>query len=217
MMKKRRKNKKPANGRAKRRYVLYGVLGWLVFSYALLFVYLPDEIYLTKAEQQEGQPLAFADGLPIGIDYEEDVQPVFGAQRTLAASENDGVLTCRLFDLIPLKQVVVHYTDRANVVAAGTNIGIYLKNSGVLVVECASFTDQNGALIAPAAYRIRSGDVIVKVDGRAHKGRADGFRRSERRQAHGVTRTACGQADRCCGYAGGSGRRYEQARYLGAG
>lgn len=164
MMKKRRKNKKPANGRAKRRYVLYGVLGWLVFSYALLFVYLPDEIYLTKAEQQEGQPLAFADGLPIGIDYEEDVQPVFGAQRTLAASENDGVLTCRLFDLIPLKQVVVHYTDRANVVAAGTNIGIYLKNSGVLVVECASFTDQSGALIAPAAYRIRSGDVIVKVD-----------------------------------------------------
>ena len=163
MIKQRRTDKKTANGQARRRYALYGMLGWLIFSYALLFVYLPDEIYLTK-EEQEGQLLAFADGLPVGIDYEEDVQPVFGAQRTLAASENDGVLTCRLFDLIPLKQVVVHYTDRAKVIAAGTNIGIYLKNSGVLVVECASFTDQSGALIAPAAYRIRSGDVIVKVD-----------------------------------------------------
>ena len=71
------------------------------------------------------------------------MQPVFGAQRTLAASENDGILTCRLFDLIPFKQVVVHYTDREEVLAAGTNIGIYLKNHGVLVVECASFTDQN--------------------------------------------------------------------------
>lgn len=136
----------------------------MIFSYALLFVYLPDEIYLTKGEQQEELPLAFADGLPIGIDYEDEVQPVFGAQRTLAASENDGILTCRLFDLIPLKQVVVHYTDREKVLAAGTNIGIYLKNSGVLVVESASFTDQNGALIAPAAYRIRSGDVIMQVD-----------------------------------------------------
>ncbi len=164
-MKQKLRQKKPADGRKKRRHLIYGMLGWLAFSYALLFVYLPDEIYLTREEQQEeGQPLAFAEGLPVGIDYEEDVQPVFGAQRTLAAAENDGALTCRLFDLIPLKQVAVHYTDRASVVAAGTNIGIYLKNSGVLVVECASFTDQSGALIAPAAYRIKSGDVIVKVD-----------------------------------------------------
>ena len=147
-----------------RHRLLFGFTAWMIFSYALLFVYLPDEIYLTKGEQQEELPLAFADGLPIGIDYEDEVQPVFGAQRTLAASENDGILTCRLFDLIPLKQVVVHYTDREKVLAAGTNIGIYLKNSGVLVVESASFTDQNGALIAPAAYRIRSGDVIMQVD-----------------------------------------------------
>lgn len=151
--------------RIRRHHRLIGVMVWLAFSYALLFAYLPDEIYLTREEQQEGTQPAFSAGLPVRITYEEEVRPVFGAQRTLAASENDGVLTCRLFDLIPLKQVVVHYTDRTSVTAAGTNIGIYLKNNGVLVVECASFTDQNGALIAPAAYRVRSGDVIVQVDG----------------------------------------------------
>lgn len=160
----KKENKRSPGRRFRRRYGWCGFLAWVAFSYALLFAYVPDEIYLTKEEQQEGEAPAFSNGLPVGVTYEEDVQPVFGAQRTLAASENDGILTCRLFDLIPFKQVVVHYTDREEVLAAGTNIGIYLKNHGVLVVECASFTDQNGALIAPAAYRIRSGDVIMQVD-----------------------------------------------------
>lgn len=147
-----------------RHYRLFGVMVWMAFSYALIYAYLPDDIYLSREEQQKEEAFDFAAGLPVDVIYEEEIQPVFGAQRTLAASKNDGVLTCRLFDLIPLKQVAVHYTDREQVVAAGTNIGIYLKNNGVLVVECASFTDQSGALIAPAAYRIRSGDVIMQAD-----------------------------------------------------
>lgn len=138
-----------------------GVMTWLVFSYVLLFSYIPDEIYVSRESDQT----EFAQGLPIAVDEVESTQPVFGAQRVGAAADNDGVLLCRLFDLIPVKQVVVHDTERQMVTAAGTNIGIYLKNSGVLVVECGSFTDQSGALISPAAYRIRSGDVIRSVDG----------------------------------------------------
>lgn len=137
------------------------VLGWFVFAYVLLFSYIPDEIYVSR----ESDNCAFAKGLPISVDEAVASQPVFGAQRVGAAAESDGVLLCRLFDLIPVKQVVVHDMDRPMVTAAGTNIGIYLKNSGVLVVECASFTDQNGALISPAAYRMRSGDIIQNVDG----------------------------------------------------
>lgn len=136
---------------------------WFVFSYALMFSYIPDEIYVS----QENSQIEFAKGLPITVSEAEFSQPVFGAQRVGAAAENEGILLCRLFDLIPVKQVVVHDTDRQAVTAAGTNIGIYLKNSGVLVVECGSFTDQSGALVSPAAYRIRSGDVIHRVDGAA--------------------------------------------------
>ena len=137
------------------------MLTWLVFSYVLLFAYIPDEIYVSE----ESELTDFTRGLPIVVDEVETTQPVFGAQRVGAAVENDGVLSCRLFDLIPVKQVVVHDADRQMLLAAGTNIGIYLKNSGVLVVECGSFTDQSGALISPAAYRIRSGDIIHRVDG----------------------------------------------------
>ena len=155
-MKQQKKNK------AVRWYGRVGIVAWLVFSYVLLFSYIPDEIYVSRENQRD----AFAQGLPISVDEVEGARPVFGAQRVGAASESDGVLICRLFDLIPVKEVVVHDTDRKLVTAAGTNIGIYLKNSGVLVVECASFSDQSGALIAPAAYRIRSGDVIRSVDGR---------------------------------------------------
>lgn len=136
---------------------------WLIFSYVSLFAYIPDEIYVSRGSDET----EFAKGLPIVVDEVENIQPVFGAQRVGAAADSDGVLLCRLFDLIPVKQVVVHDADRQMVTAAGTNIGIYLKNSGVLVVECGSFTDQTGALISPAAYRIRSGDIIRTVDGEA--------------------------------------------------
>ena len=154
-MKQQKKNK------AIRWYRRVAMLTWLVFSYVLLFAYIPDEIYVSE----ESELTDFTRGLPIVVDEVETTQPVFGAQRVGATVENDGVLSCRLFDLIPVKQVVVHDADRQMLLAAGTNIGIYLKNSGVLVVECGSFTGQSGALISPAAYRIRSGDIIHRVDG----------------------------------------------------
>lgn len=135
---------------------------WAVFAYVSMFSYIPDEIYLSREAAQEQD---FALALPVSVDFTESAQPVFGAQRVGAASGNDGILSCRLFHLFPVKQVVVHYTDRETVTAAGTNIGIYLKNSGVLVVECGSFRDQSGALISPAAYRVKSGDVIRSVNG----------------------------------------------------
>lgn len=156
-MKQQKKNK------AMRWYRRLGIMTWLIFSYVSLFAYIPDEIYVSRGSDET----EFAKGLPIVVDEVENIQPVFGAQRVGAAADSDGVLLCRLFDLIPVKQVVVHDADRQMVTAAGTNIGIYLKNSGVLVVGCGSFTDQTGALISPAAYRIRSGDIIRTVDGEA--------------------------------------------------
>lgn len=156
-MKQQKKNK------AMRWYRRLGIMTWLIFSYVSLFAYIPDEIYVSRGSDET----EFAKGLPIVVDEVENIQPVFGAQRVGAAADSDGVLLCRLFDLIPVKQVVVHDADRQMVTAAGTNIGIYLKNSGVLVVECGSFTDETGALISPAAYRIRSGDIIRTVDGEA--------------------------------------------------
>lgn len=164
-MKKQKKNK----NRVIRWYRRVGILTWIVFSYVLLYAYIPDEIYVSGESGRSD----FAEGLPIVVEEVENTQPVFGAQRVGAAAGDDGVLLCRLFDLIPVKQVVVHDTNRQMVLAAGTNIGIYLKNSGVLVVECASFTDQNGALISPAAYRIRSGDIIRTVDGDAVASKED--------------------------------------------
>lgn len=153
--------KRQKKNRAMKWYRRAGILTWVVFTYALMFSYIPDEIYVSKGNGQ----IEFAQGLPITVSEEELSQPVFGAQRVGAAADNDRVLLCRLFDLVPIKQVVVHDTDRQMVTAAGTNIGIYLKNAGVLVVECGSFTDQSGALVSPTAYRIRSGDVIHRVDG----------------------------------------------------
>lgn len=153
--------KQQKKSRSMRWYRCIGGVVWCIFSYVLLISSIPDEIYVSK----ESDRTAFAQGLPITVDEARPAQPVFGLQRVGATTDQDGVLLCRLFDLIPVKQVIVHDIDRQMVTAAGTNIGIYLKNAGVLVVECGSFTDQSGALISPAAYRMHSGDVIRSVDG----------------------------------------------------
>lgn len=153
---KQKKNKKRRLSRC------IGVAVWAAFAYLSMLSYIPDEIYLSRENADEPD---FAAALPVSVDLAEAAQPVFGVQSVDAASGNDAVLSCRLFHLFPVKQVIVHYTDRETVTAAGTNIGIYLKNSGVLVVECGSFTDQSGALISPAAYRVKSGDIIRSVNG----------------------------------------------------
>jgi stage IV sporulation protein B len=77
----------------------------------------------------------------------------------------DHAVSCRLFGLFPVKTVMVHVQSRPMLLAAGTNIGIYLKNAGVLVVAPGSFSDGEGNEWNPAAYRVKSGDVIRSVDG----------------------------------------------------
>lgn len=147
-----------------RLYKCVGVTAWVIFAYVSMLSYIPDDIYLSKGNEQQAD---FAKALPVTVVVGEQVQPVFGTQNVNGIGEETELLECRLFDLIPVKQVLVHYTDREQVLAAGTNIGIYLKNEGVLVVECGSFTDQKGALISPSAYRIKSGDIIRSVNGNA--------------------------------------------------
>ena len=165
--KNRRKNQK----RFMKTYCLLGLIVWVAFAYQLMFHYIPDEIYLEEVAigqnmiaEQETVEWKFAQGMPITVTEQETIQPVFGTQGVTEQGLKHPVISCRLFHLIPVKQVQVHYQERKTVLPAGTNVGIYLKNKGVLVVSCASFTDQNGALISPAAYRLKSGDMIMRVN-----------------------------------------------------
>jgi stage IV sporulation protein B len=143
-------------------YVLLGA--WMLFSWGLMNTYLPDEIYVSY----DGEEQQLADrGLPVVLKEQETTAPVSEFGQGRAGQSADHTITCRLFDLIPVKTVMVHVQERPSLLAAGTNIGIYLKNEGVLVVECGSFTDAVGDSASPAAYRVKSGDVIYAANGTA--------------------------------------------------
>ncbi|MDD6039140.1 MAG: SpoIVB peptidase [bacterium] len=145
-----------------RLFVPTTLLMWIVYSYLLMLSYIPDEIYLTTNQVESIQKL---NGLPVTASYEKGTTPVFGVWNANGNTSQQGYLECRLFDIIPMKQVSVHVTSEKQVIAAGTNIGIYLKNAGVLVVDNASFRNAKGALISPSVYRIKRGDIIRAVNG----------------------------------------------------
>lgn len=146
-----------------RLFVPTTLLMWIVYSYLLMLSYIPDEIYLTTNQVESIQKL---NGLPVTASYEKGTTPVFGVWNANSNTSQQGYLECRLFDIIPMKQVSVHVTSEKQVIAAGTNIGIYLKNAGVLVVDNASFRNAKGALISPSVYRIKKGDIIRAVNGK---------------------------------------------------
>lgn len=142
-------------------YIRISLLLWVVFSYLLMLSYIPDEIYLTTDKIEPTQKL---NGLPVTAVYEKGTMPVFGTWNAAGNTSQQGYLQCRLFDILPVKQVSVHVTNEKQVIAAGTNIGIYLKNAGILVVDNASFRNSKGALISPSVYRIKKGDIIRAVN-----------------------------------------------------
>lgn len=64
---------------------------------------------------------------------------------------------------IPEGKIRTHQAKDLNVIPAGTNIGIYLKNSGVLVVDQGTLEGQSGSE-SPCAYKLFAGDRILSVD-----------------------------------------------------
>lgn len=80
-------------------------------------------------------------------------------------------LQLRLFNLIPLRQLVVQVVPPVEVVPGGQSIGVLLHARGVIVVGQAPVTDENGSRVNPSARAgISQGDVILSINGQPVNG-----------------------------------------------
>ena len=155
-----------------------GFLALLIFAWSSLENEIPAEINVVAGE--EGQ---FDFGVPVTMAAEEGVQDVF--DNMAPESDDDEVLihkdevyqvsdeknsgftmTCKLFGVIPVKQVDVHVVEKEEVVPGGLPIGIYVKTDGVLVIGTGSISGTDGVSREPAATLMKSGDYICSVNGK---------------------------------------------------
>lgn len=100
-----------------------------------------------------------------------------GAQ-LVAATPGKMHLQLRLFEVIPLRQLIVNVVPPVEVVPGGQSIGVLLHAQGVIVVGQAPVTDQDGNKANPSEQAgIHLGDIILSINGRPVAG--DRYTREE--------------------------------------
>lgn len=75
-------------------------------------------------------------------------------------------LELNLFGLFPVREIEVQVVDSEMVVPCGCPIGIYLETDGILIVGTGQVTGMDGITAEPAYGIVRSGDYVLKADGR---------------------------------------------------
>lgn len=79
----------------------------------------------------------------------------------------------KLFGWIPLKQVDIQVIQDTMLRPVGMPIGIYVKTDGILVIGVGDFEGKSGKIQAPAKYLLKTGDYILKVNGKEVSGKKE--------------------------------------------
>lgn len=152
-----------------------GIFICVIFAYALLMNSIPDKMYVERGMQPE---LSF--GVPVTGTVVQSTQVFANKQLTeqrgaihvtpqngngSAQHTSSYQVVCRLFGTIPIKQISVQEVAKKELLPAGTNIGIYVKNEKIMIIGTGEVTDESGTRSEPAKNVVQSGDYILAVNG----------------------------------------------------
>ena len=135
----------------------------LFFSVKTFHEALPDHIYVNV-----GDELSYQFQVPVTVEIQEGFKEalVNKSERILELeTEPSYYVTCKLFGIIPVKEIAVTVVEGEAVFAGGSQVGIYAKTKGVLVIGMGEVEDKNGETVSPAKHLIKKGDYIVSVNG----------------------------------------------------
>lgn len=117
---------------------------------------IPDTLYIDENEE-----------IAYKLIHQE---PWVTSSETIEVSTGDSyTVTCKLWNLFPLKTVTVSQVDAGEVAISGKHAGIYLETEGILVVGTESIITASGESIAPAENVLKKGDYIKAIDGQELK------------------------------------------------
>ena len=125
---------------------------------------LSGKIYTnrSKTDVRASRTVSTNDSVPAAV---QSVSVDFSKKITVTANEvSSYVAKVKLFGIIPFKDIRIEVIDDVRLIPAGVPIGIYLKTQGILVVDTASFEDEEGIKRSPADNILKSGDYLLMID-----------------------------------------------------
>lgn len=136
----------------------------LLFGVKTFWDALPDHIYVNV-----GETIDYNFQVPVSVEMKEEETEVFFAEGRAAGMETDPsyYVTCKLFGVLPVKDIAVTVVEEEAVFAGGSPIGIYAKTKGILVIGMGEITGSDGVKKSPAKNMIKEGDYIISINGTA--------------------------------------------------
>lgn len=141
--------------------VLWGVMALILFSgIHRIYRSIPNTLYVDENE---------ADALRL-----IDRTPWVTTEDAVAATSGDSyTISCKLWNIIPLKTVTISKVETGEVAVSGKHAGIYLEMDGILVIDTEKIVTASGEEIAPAEGILEKGDYIKSVDGQVLEGKKE--------------------------------------------
>ena len=140
-----------------------GFCAVLFFAVKTFHEALPDHIYV-----KVGDEVSYNFQVPVTVEMQKTYQEAIVNKSERISKENaepSYYVTCKLFGILPVKEIAVTLVEGEAVFAGGSQVGIYAKTKGVLVIGMGEVTDANGENRSPAKNLIKKGDYIVSVNG----------------------------------------------------
>lgn len=130
----------------------------LIFSYCSLQNEIPDTLQVRR-----GETVCFGSHLPVTAALQTETGSVSTLSTNTCGSYE---MECRLFGLVPVKEVNVEIVEPEKVIACGLPVGICLNLEGVLVAETAQVEGTDGVSRSPSGHILKKGDYITAVNGK---------------------------------------------------
>lgn len=121
---------------------------------------IPDQLNVASYEDVDTIKLPFQ-----SMVKDEVVYASVSAENTKIPEEKIKI-QCSFLGFVPLKTVEIQQKELPQVRPGGNTIGIFMKTKGILVVGTGSVTDADGMEREPSLGILKSGDYIVKADGK---------------------------------------------------
>lgn len=142
-----------------------GIFAIVLFAAITFEQAIPDKMYMTVGEEA-----SYQFGVPVSVVLKQEQEEVFEhITKTVSQVKNENpvhyTVTCKLFGIIPVKDVEVTLTDEQSVYTGGSPIGIYVETQGVMVIGTGDVTTADGITLSPSKYLVKEGDYILAVNG----------------------------------------------------
>jgi stage IV sporulation protein B len=134
---------------------------------------LPDSISMNE---NESKSINF--NIPLRLDLETAGKTTksvnFSEPVSFTANQaGEYRVSMKLFGVFGVKTMTVNVTNCQTIIPCGFPVGIYLRTSGVLVVDTTSFISEEQVQVNPCQDSIRPGDYITSVNGTAIQSKSE--------------------------------------------